>query len=82
MTGQQVADTLRAFVASQSVTTPVARPQHSSVTDLSDKVAMHNVFHIAVQMAGAGGADSLQGLSDKVADILRVQAVQHGIDIT
>jgi hypothetical protein len=46
----------------------------------SDKVEIQNVFNLEVQ--DGDGTRSTADLADTLADILREQAMQHGIDVT
>jgi len=45
----------------------------------SEKVEIQNTFHIEVK---SEGDRTTTELSERIADILREQALQHGIDIT
>jgi hypothetical protein len=73
----------------------LARKVRSSGADLSstrasqtinsgspDKVEIQNVFNIEVKPSGVGAADSSDDLSERISDLLRQQALQHGIDVT
>jgi hypothetical protein len=79
MPGEEVVECLRAFTLGNG-NLPL-----SSIREFpsgkSEPVRIQNVFHIEVQGQGTGDA-SFEDLSTRVADILREQAVQHGIDLT
>jgi hypothetical protein len=80
MPGHELAERLRAFASGQNVSSSAARssifpPGESGAADVQ------NGFRIAAP--GRGGRDeTLEEFSTKLADILREQALQHGIDIT
>jgi hypothetical protein len=80
MSGKEVAERLRAFTLGNG-----NLPSSSSIQEFpsgsSERVRVQNVFHIEVQGQGTGDA-SFEDLSTRLADILREQAVQHGIDLT
>jgi hypothetical protein len=75
--GGELADRIRAF-SGQTMPQQQARswPPESSQTP-----GVQNVFHIELKNE-SGGDGSLADLSDKIADILREQALNQGIDIT
>ena len=77
MTGQQIAQKLRAFASGREVSKQVQQTIH---TNLPERVEIQNVFNLEVKSERA--ADSMADLSEKIADILREQALQHGIDVT
>lgn len=76
-TGREVAEHIQAFVSGSGFRNPPSRP---AAPTARDQVAIHNVFHIAVNTDG--GDPSGRDLPDRLAEILREQAVQHGIDVT
>jgi hypothetical protein len=79
MAAHTLADRLNRFVsgeAASSAATPLEQSEKGE-----GPVEVQNIFHIQVHPQ-ADGIASLQGLSDQVTEILREQAVQHGIDIT
>lgn len=78
LTAQQVARKVRALGANASP----GRARQTVNSGLPEKVEIQNVFNIEVQAGGSGSAASADDLSEKIADILREQALQHGIDIT
>ncbi len=82
ITGDQVATRLQAFVSGASVSANVL-PVHE-VFDTSPKNpgAIQNSFHIQVNMQGENGNQWVSDLSERIADVLREQAIQHGIDLT
>ena len=76
MTGRQVAQKLGAFVSGDIDTSGQAgQPLPSGAPE---KIEIQNTFHIEVK----SGRDRTTELSERIADILREQALQHGIDIT
>jgi hypothetical protein len=56
--------------------------QQKVYSGLPDRVEIQNIFHVDVKSIDGSGAGSLGDLSDKIAQILREEALQHGIDIT
>jgi hypothetical protein len=79
MPGQEVAERLRAFTMGNG-NLPLSTTREFS-SGSSEPVRVQNVFHIEVQGQGTGDP-SFGDLPTRVADILREQAVQHGIDLT
>jgi hypothetical protein len=77
--GQEVAERLRAFTMGNGSLPLSSTRQFPSGS--SEPVRIQNVFHIEVQGQGTEDA-SFGDLSTRLADILREQAVQHGIDLT
>lgn len=76
MTGGQVAQKLGAFVSGDvDASKQIGQTLHPGA---SEKVEIQNTFHIEVKSEG----DRTTDLSERIADILREQALQHGIDIT
>lgn len=47
-----------------------------------DKVEIQNIFNIEIGAASSRGEGWADNLSERIADLLREQALQHGIDIT
>jgi hypothetical protein len=64
----------------------VSGPPHQVRQDVqagqSDRVEIQNVFNVQASSDGAHQLDSTTDLAETIADILREQALQHGIDIT
>jgi hypothetical protein len=79
MPGQEVAERLRALTQGNGNLPSSSIREFASSS--SGPVRVQNVFHIEVQGQGTGDA-SFGDLSTRLADILREQAVQHGIDLT
>ncbi len=75
-TGRQVAEKARRLPLS-GVAPP---PSETSAVTAGDGVEIKNVFHIEV--AGGERDEGADDLADRIADVLRLQAQQHGIDIT
>ena len=77
LSGQELAQRMQAFVSGD-----LPKEGSRSVrTSEGNRVEVSNTFHI--QVGATGNTSSLsQELSDQVAEILRSQAIQHGIDIT
>jgi len=76
MTGGKVAQKLGAFFSGDiDASKGVGQTFHPGA---SEKIEIQNTFHIEVKSEG----DRTTDLSEKIADILREQALQHGIDIT
>jgi hypothetical protein len=75
LVGRHVAQKVPASGSSSSSKRAVATP------GVSEKLEIQNVFNIEVRSEGPG-AGSDGDLSERIADILRDQALQHGIDIT
>lgn len=82
ITGDQVATRLQAFVSGASVSANVP-PVHEAF-DASPKnpSVIQNSFHIQVNMRGENDHQWGSDLSEHIADVLREQAIQHGIDLT
>jgi hypothetical protein len=79
LTAQQLANRLHGFVADG------APPQPGELTATpgeGQRVEISNTFHIQVGSAGRGEDAAQTDLSDEVAEILRQQAIQHGIDVS
>jgi hypothetical protein len=78
--GQKLVDKLEAFTSGLTLREAGVNQPATNNPDLLPDVEIQNTFHVEVKNgpAGLGFGD----LSDKVADILREQALQHGIDIT
>jgi hypothetical protein len=80
MIGSALAERIHASVAGQGSPLPsTSQPQTPPPSNSGERVEIQNVFHIAVNADGAG---AMPELSETLADILRQQAIQHGIDIT
>jgi hypothetical protein len=82
MTGQEIAEKLHAFVSGQRGFNSSEHIRQTIPVNSPEKVEIQNIFHIEVKAAGDRDPGSLQDLSEKITDILRQQALQHGIDIT
>ena len=84
MTEEQVARELRAFIDGRSDISPVGRSgQVFSTNGTGDgDIRIQNTFNINLDHDGTREAGPLGSLTEKIADILREQAIQHGIDIT
>jgi hypothetical protein len=78
MTGQQIAQKLHAFVSGRGA----AVMEQMRQANTPEQLEIRNVFNIEVKTGGKSGAEAFSDLSEKIADILREQALQHGIDIT
>ena len=80
LTGQPLLDKIDALTFGLAVRKAGVNQPATNNSDLLPHVEIQNTFHVEVKNgpAGLGFGD----LSDKVADILREQALQHGIDIT
>ena len=78
-----MAERLNAFVAG-GLPLEIAR-EDGAPTD-GRRLEINNTFNIQVGSAAEGdvgtGDASLEDLSDRVAEILRQQAIRHGIDVT
>ncbi len=77
----QAARKLYALASGGSRFGPAGRVQQKIKSDLPEKVEIQNIFNVEVK----GEKDlsgSIADLSEKIADILREQAIEHGIDIT
>jgi hypothetical protein len=79
ISAQRLAERLNHFVSGEAMP-PDLLPAAEASEGLG-KVEVQNIFHIQVNPQ-AGEIASLQDLSTQVADVLREQAIQHGIDIT
>ncbi len=51
-------------------------------TSAPEKVEIQNIFNIEIGAASSRGEGWADNLSEQIADLLREQALQHGIDIT
>lgn len=81
VTGQQFARKLGAAASTSSGS--FQRVEQRVNTDAPERVEIQNIFNVEVRAEGASGATSLPAdLSESIADILREQAIQHGIDLT
>ena len=78
--GQKLVDKLDAFTSGLTLRKAGVNQRAADNPDLLPHVEIQNTFHVEVKN-GPGGL-GFGDLSDKVADILREQALQHGIDIT
>lgn len=77
MTGRQVAEKIDSFISGRD-TPGLARSVRQVIqSDLPEKVEIQNVFNIQVR-----SEEKSRDLSEKIADILHEQALQHGIDVT
>jgi hypothetical protein len=79
--GQQPVEKLKGFTSGMAPRTLGMNVRASSNSDLLPNVEIQNTFHVNVNNE-SGELGSLGEFSDKIADILREQALQHGIDIT
>lgn len=82
ITGDQVATRLQAFVSGASVSASVPPVHEASNTSPTNPGAIQNSFHIQVNMRGENDHQWNSDLSEHIADVLREQAIQHGIDLT
>lgn len=78
LTAQQVAQRIRSLGASTSS----SRVLQTVNSNPPEKVEIQNVFNIEVKAGAERGTGSADDLSERIADILGEQALQHGIDIT
>ena len=58
------------------------RVQSTVQTGTPERTEVHNVFNVEVHTQGDAAGETLTDLSEKIADILREQAIQHGIDLS
>lgn len=82
MIGRQLDHKLRPFVSGKESPASSGNIQKSTQSELPEKVEIQNVFNIEVKPEGNGNTGPNTELSEKITDILREQALQHGIDIT
>jgi hypothetical protein len=82
ITGQRASQILGSLVTGQPLSGTAKTVKQTIRTDLPDKVEIRNIFNVEVKSQTEHGDRSIPDLSEKIADILREQAVQHGIDIT
>ena len=82
LSGHKMAERLQAFVSGSLP----PEPGHAAATNADGRrVEINNTFNIQVGPGAEGGGTgeaALIDLSDQVAEILRQQAIQHGIDVT
>jgi hypothetical protein len=78
-TGQQLARKLAATAAAPPGS---FKRVQQTVHDSPDKVEIQNIFNVEVHADGPAGAGLAGDFSEAIADILREQAIQHGIDLT
>jgi hypothetical protein len=53
-----------------------------TVHDTPEKVEIQNIFNVEVRADGGRAAGFSDDFSESIADLLREQAIQHGIDLT
>jgi len=82
MMGHQVARKIRSLASGQGASNSLKCARQTIHSDLPEKVEIQNVFNLEVKTEGGGGTGSTEDLSERIADILRDQALHHGIDIT
>lgn len=78
ITAQQVGRRIQSLAAGASSGHALQTINSSS----PDKVEIQNIFNIEVKTEGGRGPGFADDLSERIANILREQALQHGIDIT
>jgi hypothetical protein len=69
----------------QQLTKPGTVPPHTGLTtstQVHDKVEIQNVFQVNLANDDGYGKSSLTSLAEALTDILREQALHHGIDVT
>ena len=81
-TGAQLARTLRPAMDEANAAVSAKRVQQTVQTDTPERIEVHNVFNVEVHTQGGAADKTLANLSEKIADILREQAIQHGIDLS
>jgi hypothetical protein len=80
LTARQLANRLHGFVAGGA---PPESGQMTVTPSEGQRVEISNTFHIQVGATADRGWDaSPADLPEQVAEILRQQAIQHGIDVT
>lgn len=82
ITGQQLARNLRTAASGRGVSDVSKRIQQTIQSSPSEKIEIQNIFNIEMKSEDSNRVNSATNLSEKIADILREQALQHGIDIT
>lgn len=82
MSEEQVARELRAFIDGRGNFSPAERSSQVYSTNGTGDLRIQNTFNINLDHDGTRENGSLGSLTEKIADILREQALQHGIDIT
>lgn len=82
MIGQAAARRIKAFQAAGTPSSGSGHPMHQQQMSIADKIDIQNIFKIEMPSRAEQPSDPGYDLSDKIADILRHQAIQHGIDIT
>lgn len=80
MTGQQAAKNIDSFISGRGTPGSVRSVRQVIQSDLPEKVEIQNVFNI--QVKNEESRENSRDLSEKIADILHEQALQHGIDVT
>lgn len=80
--GKQAAQKIHSLSFGEKMKGHSRHIQQTSQSHLPEKLDIHNIFNIDVKAEGDRGMDFTRDLSEKIADILRHQALQHGIDIT
>ena len=80
-TGAQLARTLRPVTDGEGGPIAAKRVQQTVQTSTPDRIEVQNVFNVEVHTQGMAADETLSTLSEKIADILREQAIQHGIDL-
>lgn len=82
-TGMNVAQKLHQFTNDMGSSRRNSELQNpTQFPTVSKEQPIHNVFNIHVRGEEKNGEGNLSELSEHIADILREQAIQHGIDIT
>lgn len=80
MTGRQVAEKIDSFISGRGAPGLARSVRQVIQSDLPEKVEIQNVFNI--QVKSEESRENSRDLSEKIADILHEQALQHGIDVT
>ncbi|UCH93946.1 MAG: hypothetical protein JSV88_27270 [Candidatus Aminicenantes bacterium] len=82
MTEDQVAREINAFMKARSDLSTAGQTHQAFSPDDPGKIRIQNAFNIKLGDDGQREVGTLGSLAEKISDILREQALQHGIDIT
>lgn len=82
LTGEEMVKRLQIFTSEVSNAGAPPSSNGTFSTMAQSYGPIQNSFHIEVNMNGRSTDESGQDLSEQIADVLRGQAMQHGIDVT
>jgi hypothetical protein len=80
LAGQDLAEQIQTFARGSSGAPLDVLSQSVAPPGSPERVEIKNYFQLA--LGGNGSPGARRELADRLADVLREQAIQHGIDIT